>query len=142
MTIHNLKEHLTWLLAYSPTKPPPCVPSVAGSLSSEILPENGSEVLSFTAGSSIHGTCLKSGEDYEGESHFKPDQRLASSKPARDDEIMARLQSGPRSTTKSCLLSHAVIDPLQTPKPSRTPNKSTSLRDRYCAPYEGDTSGI
>lgn len=144
MTIHNLKEHLTWLLAYSPTEPPPSVPSVDGNLSLGILPKNGPEALPPTTNPPAHDGCLNNGEDYDGESHFKLDQPLASSKPnlSRNHEIMARLQSGPRSTTKSCLLSQAITNPLQTPKPSRNQNTNTSLRNRHYAPNEGDTSGI
>lgn len=122
MTVHNLREHLTWLIASNPSKPPPPTdfPGIAPvdrSHASTLQPED------FVPSASARELLSFGDEEHRSES-----QHLSSS--IRTKEVsMARLQSAPRTTTKSRLLSQMKTNPLETPSQSRVPG--ASLKDRY-----------
>ena len=141
MTSHNLREHLHWLLVSKPFAPPEPLPTPHTQLAStqgaaEILDEASVRVSSSTA-----PEILRTAESGNvAESGRKPDfirpaipNRSNSSTGLGD---MARLQSGPRSTHKPRLLSHASSDPLQLPTPRTAHTTRISLTDQYKAAYE------
>lgn len=124
MTVHNLREHLTWLVASNPSKPPPLTdfPNLA--------PDDTSHASSLQAedfGRSASATELLSFGDGDNRS---ASQQLSSSVGTREAS-MARLQSAPRTTTKSRLLSQMKANPVETPNPSQSRVPGTSLKDRY-----------
>lgn len=140
MTRNNLREHLTWLIASIPFNPPPpgdnspTPQSFSSHSNKESLPEID------TARS---GECPQNGVSSggEGENYSENQPLPASQVPVfPSEETMARLQSGPRTSKKSCLLSQPVLEPLQTPKASQPRDSSRSLRGH--ASYDQSASGI
>ena len=137
MTKHNLEEHLSWLLGSKPFAPPPARPTPPGE-PSPLIPDIEADLQE----SVIHDTRIQ-GDNVQS-------QRITDSAqlplPSRHwnsggTETMARLQSGPRSTTKPRLLSRISPDPLQTPAPYTSRVSGNSLRDQYSAAYEQSKHG-
>ena len=140
MTVHNLEEHLTWLFASNLSKPPPTAPPTASGV--EIGTRPGSKCapslrVEHISPSPIANEAIArgNGDDHLG---FQRVSSPSGSIDARDEKTMARLQSAPRPTTKSRLLSERPTDTSQTPKASQQQTSGQSLRDRY----EQGTSGI
>lgn len=140
MTVHNLEEHLTWLFASNPSKPPPTAPSTASRFPTDARP--GSRCTPSLRVDRISHTA-NANEAFargDGDNHSASQYPSTSSKSvdARDGNNMARLQSAPRSTTKPRLLSERPTNSSQTPKASQCQISGRSLRDRY----EQGTSGM
>lgn len=140
MTKNNIKEHLNWLLISKSSKPLQQEPSALGTeteLSLGAIPANDSqepllETYGLDANKSINYA-------YSSDQHLRSQsQKLLPpqlSMIERNGDGMARLQSGPKSAKKPKLLSQACADSLQNPKSYQNQDVTTSLRDRYCAPY-------
>ena len=132
MTKNNLKNHLDWFLGSKSQ-----VPRHTGELASSA----GSPVLRGALSITAHTSELKVGESSNA---VLPDQEFEFVRPAIPDRIsrntgfvqMARLQSGPKSTTKPRLLSHTTPTNVQSSTPYSTHTSSSSLRDQYSAVFE------
>ena len=117
-----MREHLTWLLASVPSNPPPLRPPRDNSLTSQSFStHNNIESLPETdivrSGQCPNNVASSGGE---GEDYSENPPPSASQVPVfHSDETMVRLQSGPRSSKKSRLLSQPDLEPLQTPKASQ-----------------------
>ena len=140
MTRHNLKEHLTWLLGSETAFPPPGDPSLLQSLSAaSITVEEGSN----SPEGLLDRTIATADVDFRNVAEprrlpeFVRPSLPAHSGDLNASEDMARLQTGPRSATKSRLLSQASPDLSKTPTPHAIPSNSASLKDQYSA-YYGD----
>lgn len=124
MTVHNLREHLTWLIASNPSNPPPPADFL------DIVPDARSHASTRQA-----ENFLRSGSPSEFLSLGDEENRSASQHPScsvRTREVsMARLQSAPRTTGKSRLLSQMKTNPLEAPSPSKNRLPGASLKDRY-----------
>lgn len=131
MTVHNLKEHLTWLFASNHSKPPPTAsPLVSGSQTGTSRRLVLSPIVEQIAPSAIANESFVPGDGgnhSESQHPSSPSQSID----AGDRIRMARLQSAPRSTTKSRLLSERPTILSQTPKASQRQNPGPSLKDRY-----------
>lgn len=150
MTRNNLQEHLPWLTSSKEFAAPP--PGVAP-LSSDFIPAPDVEqphLLSIQSESALASTAGRGWTegDPAGDVQRKPEFARsllpASLLNGGESEVMARLQSGPRSTTKSRLLSHASPDPIQQPTPYSGVRPSLSLKDQYNLQYQrggNDESG-
>ena len=140
MTRHNLKDHLTWLLGSETAappleEPPPRQTRLGSSTTVEEdpdLPERLLDRIIVTA-------------DVDSK-HVAETSRLPEivrpTIPARSGDFaasgeMARLQTGPRSATKSRLLSQASPAISKTLTPRANHSNSASLKDQYSA-YYGD----
>ena len=143
MTKNNLTEHLTWLIRSRNFVPPTHIP----------IPPSTEPDLSFSSGSEdpLHGQPEATNGappnnqiaiDDVGHplSQLARSQNLSTSLSFHSTNLMARLQSGPRSSKMSKLLSQALPGQLQTPKSQSSRVPSTSLRDQYSAPYETGAS--
>lgn len=141
MTSHNLREHLQWLLVSKPFAPPEAITTPHTQLAStqgaaetaveasvQVLPSSAPELV-WTAES---GNAAESARKPEFIRPAIPNRSNCST----GLEDMARLQSGPRSTNKPRLLSHASSDPLQLPTPRTAHTTRISLTDQYKAAYE------
>lgn len=146
MTIHNLNDHLSWLLTSRtsiPTSGPQAL-ATETSLSSagtapvqnpqKRLPEG--ELDAFTC--NLNRLCPGDGEIQP--SHQSPSAPKISVN-TRNSESMARLQSGPASTKKPKLISQSALDSRHTPNTHQDHDYGISLRDRYCPPYGAKASG-
>lgn len=141
MTSHNLREHLQWLLVSKPFAPPQAIPTPHTQLAStqgvaEVLSEASIQVLSSTAPGLIPTAESGNASETERKPEFVRPAIPNRSNSSTGLEDMARLQSGPRSTNKPRLLSHASSDPLQLPTPRTTHTARVSLTDQYKAAYE------
>lgn len=146
MTRNNLSEHLSWLRISKSSVPPPGLPvlPVVDSPVHSSAHESEFEVLATTQEERPRG----------GVDAFETAPRPFSSQPSIESarlalpahapsqgdgpakfQPMARLQSGPKSATKSRLLSH--IPPLQLPSPAPTVNRNDrpSFGDSYNAQF-------
>lgn len=144
MTSHNLREHLHWLLVSKPFAPPEGIPtphiqSASTQGGAEILDTAPVQVSSSTPpepiGPAESGNAAGPGRNPEFIRPAIPNRSNSST----GLEDMARLQSGPRSTNKPRLLSHASSDPLQLPTPRTAHTARISLTDQYKAAYEPRT---
>lgn len=122
MTRNNLREHLSWLLAPVPPNPSTARPPGDNSLTSQgFLSRDNTESLNETD-IIRSGECPNNGASDEGgrENCLEILRPSASQVPVfHSEETMVRLQSGPRSSKKSRLLSQPDLEPLQTPKASQ-----------------------
>ena len=126
MTKNNLRGHLDWFLGSKSH-----VPLQTG----EFPPSVGSPVL---------GGYTHELEEGESSDAVLPNQEFKFLCPAIPDRIsrntdsvhMARLQSGPKSTTKPRLLSHTTPTNVQSSTPYSTRPSGSSLRDQYSAVFE------
>ena len=130
MTRNNLREHLTWLIASIPSNPPP--PRSPGD--NNLTPENYSiqnnQESVLKTESVRSGQCPSNGVSSGSEGEYYPENPRPSTYQVPEfpsDETMARLQSGPRTSKKSSLLSQPVLEPLQTPKPFQPLDSHRSL---------------
>lgn len=140
MTRHNLKEHLTWLLGSKTAAPPPGEPSPLQTRSaSPTTIEEGTDAPEGL----LDRTTATADLNFENVAEpGRVPEFVRPSLPARSgafeaSEEMARLQTGPRSVTKSRLLSQASPVLSKTPTPRANPSNSASLKDQYSA-YYGD----
>ena len=138
MTKNNLREHLTWLMSSNTFAPPTPGPTP----SDPIISQSFSSGSGYPLHSSLHRTIGWPKPDepttYDGEAPplpfaHAPDSDVSLG--ADSIDIMARLQSGPRSSTKSKLLSQALPGQLQTPRTHLDRAPSMSLTDQYKARY-------
>lgn len=142
MTRNNLPEHLTWLIASIPSNPPPPRQPgeqpppqiISGHNNEQSLPETdiSRSIQCPDDGVSDGG----GGEDYSE----NPKPSTSEVPVFLADETMARLQSGPRTSKKSCLLSQPVTEPLRTPKAFQLLDSNQSLRGN--ASKDDSASGI
>ena len=123
MTVHNLREHLTWLIVSNSSKPPHTeFPNIA--------PDDRSHASTLQAENIVHSASASGFLSIGDEENRSASQHLSSS--IRTSEAgMARLQSAPKTTTKSRLLSQMKKIPLGTPSPSQNRVPGASLRDGY-----------
>lgn len=140
MTRHNLEEHLTWLLGSETAFPPPGDPSLLQTLSAASIiveerldsPEGLLDRTIATADVDVRNVA-----EPRKVAEFVRPPLPAHSGDLNASEEMARLQTGPRSATKSRLLSQASPDLSKTTTPRAIPSHSASLKDQYSA-YYGD----
>lgn len=153
MTIHNLKEHLSWLLRSETAVPPPGDSSLIQRLSAAtIIVEEGFNSLEGLLDRPIATADVDFRNVAEPRTltEFVGPSLAASSGDletgvgeAGVEEAgveMARLQTGPRSATKSRLMSQVSPDLSKTPTPRATPSNSASLKDQYSAYYGDNTN--
>lgn len=148
MTRHNLKEHLSWLLRSETAVPPPGDSSLIQRLSAAtIIVEEGFDSLEGLPDHPIATADVDSRNVAEPRTltEFVCPSLAASSGylEAGVEEAgveMARLQTGPRSATKSRLMSQVSPDLSKTPTPRATPSNSASLKDQYSAYYGDNTN--
>ena len=146
MTNHNLSEHLSWLLGTKPFAILLAARSPQRSGTSRWAEEPDTPLASQTLEQrqSQFNSAIALGHGVGIESRNSEFARPAL--PARllsggEVDSMARLQSGPKSSTKPRLLSQVSPGVLNTPN---TPNTGgsrapgTSLKDRYAARYRQD----
>lgn len=123
MTRNNLREHLTWLLASVPSNPAPLRPPGDNSLHLQ-NPSSHNSIEPLLETDSVRSVQCFDNEAHGGgeeESNLEIPRPSASQVPVfQADETMVRLQSGPRSSKKSHLLSQTDFEPLQTPKAPRS----------------------
>lgn len=131
MTRNNLREHLTWLLASIPSNPPPRRPPGNNGLTSQSFSSHNN-IESLPGSQTVRsGQCPNNGSSGggEGENYSENPPPSTSQVPVfPSDETMARLQSGPRASKKSCLLSQPMLEPLQTPKAFQPLDSATSVQ--------------
>lgn len=124
MTINNLREHLTWLVASNPSKPPSPIDFP------DIAPDDRSHASAPQEEDLVRSASAREQLSFGDEENRSAPQQHSSS--IRNREVsMARLQSAPRTATKSRLLSQLKTNLLDTPSPSQSRVHSTSLKDRY-----------
>ena len=140
MTFHNLSAHLSWLLGTKPFAilPTPRSPQGSGTpewaekpdtqSASPVLDQRKSPVDQVVA--SGHGADL--GPRNPEFARPALPARLVS---GGEINSMARLQSGPKSSTKPRLLSQASPCVLNTPTTGGGRASGTSLKDQYSAHY-------
>ena len=124
MTVHNLREHLTWLIASNPSKPPPPTDFP------DLAPDDTSHASSLQAEDLVRTPSANDLLSFGNGENRSASQQLSPSIGTREAS-MARLQSAPRTTTKSRLLSQMKASPVETPNPSRSRVPGPSLKDRY-----------
>ena len=138
MTKNNLDAHLTWLFSSSTSVPYPPHSDVATTQASNIESEDPLHIDLSREVRTPYGpepsVC-----DVEVPSQLfsvgvtqNSDEALS----VQDRKTMARLQSGPKSSTKSKLLSQGLLGQERTPRSQKTRTPSTSLKDQYNALYE------
>ena len=138
MTVHNLEEHLTWLIASVPSNLPSSgLAAISKNPSSWGCATINEDALAINSNLNEVTECYGANFAEVDESSFP----LASTS-AEEANTMAKLQSGSRSTTKSRLLTEGAVEVLRTPKPQTAQPSSTSLRDVYSAPYDCKRPGI
>lgn len=139
MTQNNLREHLTWLISSNTFTPPTPGPTP----SDTIISQSSSSGSGYPLHGNLYGTIgrpnLYEPATYDGEAPplpFAHPPDSDGSLGADSIDIMARLQSGTRSSTKSKLLSQALPGQLQTPITHLDRAPSISLTDQYNARYK------
>lgn len=144
MTRHNLQEHLSWLLRSETAVPPPGDSSLIQRLSAAtIIVEEGFDSLEGLLDRPIATADVdfRNGAEPRTLTEFVRPSLAANSGDLEAGVEMARLQTGPRSATKSRLMSQASPDLSKTPKPRAIPSNSASLKDQYSAYYGDNTNG-
>ena len=141
MTVHNLKEHLKWLVTSNPVKPPP----LGLTASSAEAGNTGTVVdgIPYAPNLQVENIVPDVRANEVDHHNFRESQPeipspLSHSTSYAETGIMARLQSAPRSGTKSRLLSQMMTAPLRTPRASQSQTPSASLQNRF----DQGTSGI
>ena len=138
MTRNNLGEHLSWILATKASLPLQSSPLEILVLSqSSAARASGTQqsAPSFTA-TAFQSTSKRDATEWEGVTQF-----LRPAVPPREQkrlapDAMVRLQSGPKSSTKSRLLSHATPLEVNTPGSQVPRVLGSSLRDQYHAAFD------
>lgn len=141
MTKNNLDAHLTWLFSSSTFFPPTPYPpqsDVATAQASSIESEDPWHVDLRDKVSALYGPKPTACDVEIPEQHFaQPDTHKSDeSLGVLNHKTMARLHSGPKSSTKSKLLSQGLSGQVQTPRSQKSRAPSTSLKDQYNALYE------
>lgn len=147
MTKNNLREHLSWLLKSATASLPQSTSS--GILDAVTLLEPDSGSVSTQNAESPVVSSFKVSErcdnaiSLDAESLFARPKLPASLLNAQSRDEMARLQSGPKSSHKSRLLSES-IPSLQASAPSSVRGSSNSLTAQYNRGISGEyfTSAI
>lgn len=143
MTRHNLQEHLSWLLRSETAVPPPRDSSLIQRLSAAtIIVEEGFDSLEGLRDRPIATADVDFRNVAEPRTltEFVRPSLAANSEDLEAGVEMARLQTAPRSATKSRLMSQASPDLSKTPKPRAIPSNSASLKDQYSAYYGDNTN--
>ena len=147
MTKHNIREHLTWLIKYNSLQPPQpvYVPPSTG-LSSALEPSFNVQSPPQDVRRLDSATFDELGlpENVNGPHPAREFVRPvlpASKLKAQNNDAMARLQSGPKSSHKPRLLSESLPLSLQTPSTSSGKVPRTSLKDQYNAQWERKAPG-
>ena len=141
MTRHNLREHLTWLLRSENANSPP---ADLTPLQTNIASSTPTGADDNSPQNTLDHNIVAADVEAENvaEARRLP-EFVRPSLPARSGNCeavgdMAKLQTGPRSATKSRLLSQASPTPLETSTLRAKLGNSTSLKDQYSAHY-GDS---
>ena len=141
MTKNNLGAHLTWLLSSStliPPTPDPPPSDVATTPVSSVESEDPLHIdLCDEVGTSYSPKPTACDVGVPAQHFALPiTQNSDESLSVQNRKAMARLQSGPKPSTKSKLLSQGLPSQVQTPRSQKSRAPSTSLRDQYNALYE------
>ena len=141
MTKTNLGAHLTWLLSSStflPPAPHPLPSNVATTPVSGVESEDPLHIdLCDEVGTSYSPKPTACDVEVPSQHFALPiTQNSDESLSVQNRKTMARLQSGPKTSTKSKLLSQGPSGQVQTPRSQKSRAPSTSLRDQYNALYE------
>lgn len=124
MTVNNLREHLTWLITSNPSRPPPPTDFL------DIAPDDRSHASFLQAEDFVPSASASELLSFGDEENRSASQHLSSSIKTREVS-MGRLQSAPRTTTKSRLLSQKKTNPSEKPNPSQSREPGASFKDRY-----------
>ena len=140
MTKNNLDAHLTWLFSsntFVPTPNPP-LSDVATAQASSIESEDPLHVdLCDEVGASYLPKPTACDVEVLVQHSALPVTQISDEfLSVKNHKTMARLQSGPKSSTKSKLLSQGLPRQEQTPRSQKSRAPSTSLKDQYNALYE------
>ena len=149
MTRHNLKNHLEWLLGSR--KNIPSSPAIAPSKSSDETTERTEPLIASQTQSQIveqKGIDGDLAPEYNGPSSTdeqdfaKPSIPAIPAIPHQPDEVMARLQLGPRPRNETRPLRQAQVEPRPTSKTISKYRASTSLADQYNAAYNRENTPV
>lgn len=147
MTRHNLREHLNWLMVSAHLQPPqpayapPSTENANGLYSSLDEPSPSLASSNLTTPPSPTPRATKNTDGPVRQQVFARPLLPASVLNAQIGDAMARLQSGPKPSHKTRLLSESIPLSLQPPTPSSIRSVGTSLRDQYNAQWERTASG-
>ena len=141
MTKHNLNEHLHWLIGSSIAEPPE--PAYAPRYTTLFV----TDALSLSSG--VEHTGLDSiVEETDGNtrSSLRQQEFVRPTLPAsvlitEGEDEMARLQSGPKTSKKSRLLSERIPIALQNATTTSIRKPGTSLKDQYSAQWDRSPYG-
>ena len=138
MTRNNLNEHLTWILGTKAS-----LPLQSGQFDIPVLSQSSSVRAPATQQNepSFTTTGPKPASRSDATESEEVPQFLRPAVPSREQKRpvpgeMARLQSGPKSSTKSRLLSHAPPSEVKTPGSHGPRVIGSSLRDQYHAAFD------
>ena len=144
MTKNNLSEHLSWLCVSEPSKPPPAssVSVIPDSSAADLPGHQLSDFFATQEGISepeidAIGTA-RTLSSHPETNHLESGPRFPVSDTihtAHEVQTMARLQSGPKSATKSHLLSQNVPGQLPSPVATETGSARRPIRDVYNAQF-------
>ena len=141
MTKNNLDAHLTWLFSSSTlVSPSPYPPQsdVATTQASSIESEDPLHISLCDEVGAAYGPKRTACDVEVSAQHFvlPATQKSNESLIVQDHKTMARLQSRPKSSTKSKLMSQGLPGQEQAPRSQKSRAPSTSLKDQYNALYE------
>ena len=147
MTKHNIKEHLDWLIkctSFQPPQPVYAPPSTGLDSALKPFPDSQSPPQRLDNLETATLDAVDSPEKVDGPHpppEFAKPLLPASKLTSQNNDAMARLQSGTKTSHKPRLLSESLPLSLQTPSTSSSNVPRTSLKDRYNAQWERKAPG-
>ena len=147
MTKTNIKDHLAWLITCKSVRPPRSAhaPQTTGppNLLEISLDRQPSSQRPVNTCDESAGVPAAAGDacTLHPEPEFLKPALPASASIHQAQDVMARLQSGPKSSHKPRLLSESIPLSLQTPTSSSIRIPGTSLKDRYSAQWQQRATG-